>query len=1155
MASKHGTALGVARARFVDGLPRKAKELRGAIALLTASPGAERPREELRRRLHALYASAQVFRLEPLAAALKENIQRLDEVRDAGGTLTQGDLDQLAHLASTLPALGSDEEAGPRPSTGPIAPPPGDDAPRASAPGEPRPVRPRKVSSYLPPAPGADAPRKKATLPGLADEEGQGEQRPLRRKALARIKPVKRTLQGVPPSEAPPASGEAADIPADIPAIPGAPKTPSATGPEAAAPEPTAPAPEPTRARPERRSSRPPRRQKGSFTAARLDGGKPTTLPGEPLEMVVSVLVVDDVESQAHVREALPAERYEMLAASDPEEALRLARSSAPDVVLADQGVALEAGTDLIARLRSDPLTDFVPVVLLHAEDVEVPKDVREHGADAVMRKPATPQALQRTVDRLAGVGEEPWPAEDVVGEATIEEVADRLAREIHRGIVESVAAGRELKVDLGDGSDILAAAWATIARVRAELAQRSGGQVRFRDGAQRGGPAFMSLVDEALGGDALAEEVSLAGRRVIVADDDPAVVWFFAGLLREEGALVVEVEDGAEALARARRQRPDVVISDILMPRMDGLALCRELKRDPALAEVPVILLSWKEDFLQRMRELRAGASGYLRKEAQSGQILARVREVLRPRARLESQLRAGGDVRGRVEAVGLLALLRAVAELRGDARVTVRDAWNLFEVDLRGGELVDVTRTGTDGAFARGERVLPQLLGVTAGRYTVTQAEGALRASLSHGTEALEDAVQKLGAFVDAVSGKHLAKVERVRFDDGLLAAFERASPGETGALVDRIAKGESPREMLMSGEVAPQALELALVDMARRGAVTQVRGVGGADLVAEAYEERGQAREQDLDWLESEESTADIVAAASEAAAAGAAAAEAAAETAAAETAAGAAEASTEPEEPDPEPEPEPEELLHAPTNPPPAPPGLDEEPEKVAAAPETAGEKAAAKKPAKERADGKAASKEPAPKAPKPVEEKAAPKAEPAAPRPAAEAEPGGLGFAGWLVLLVVFGVVGYFGWRAFRTPAPPVEGPAPEAESAAPDAGAASAAAEAAEGAEEVEEAVPENALSFGEALPRIVDAGVAVGEAEGLLLVQESPTGVPTEVAVRAEDEEDERELGPAPVGAPLAEGQYELVFRQGDAERFRYVFVRAGETRVVQPR
>ncbi|MDQ3037111.1 MAG: hypothetical protein M3Y87_32255, partial [Myxococcota bacterium] len=114
--SSRPTPLGVARARFVDGLPRKAAELRGSIALLAATPSEERPREELRRRLHALYASAQVFQIAALAGALKHAITRLDGARDEKRALSSDDVDALATVAATLPVLGRTEPSAPPPS-------------------------------------------------------------------------------------------------------------------------------------------------------------------------------------------------------------------------------------------------------------------------------------------------------------------------------------------------------------------------------------------------------------------------------------------------------------------------------------------------------------------------------------------------------------------------------------------------------------------------------------------------------------------------------------------------------------------------------------------------------------------------------------------------------------------------------------------------------------------------------------------------------------------------------------------------------------------------------------------------------------------------------------------------------------------------------
>ena len=178
------------------------------------------------------------------------------------------------------------------------------------------------------------------------------------------------------------------------------------------------------------------------------------------------------------------------------------------------------------------------------------------------------------------------------------------------------------------------------------------------------------------------AAEVRLQGRRIVVADDDPAVVWFLADLLKTSGCIVHEAFNGTQALELAYRTSPDLVICDIMMPELDGFTLCRMLRRDVALHDVPVILLSWKEDLLQRVRELGAGAAGYVRKESDTRAIVARVREALRPRARIEMRLRDDGEVRGRIDGVSVRTLLEIVCATRPEARVSVRDASFNYEV-----------------------------------------------------------------------------------------------------------------------------------------------------------------------------------------------------------------------------------------------------------------------------------------------------------------------------------------------------------------------------------------------------------------------------------------------------------------------------------------
>lgn len=577
------------------------------------------------------------------------------------------------------------------------------------------------------------------------------------------------------------------------------------------------------------------------------DDGAPTPLrtvvptprvasaPATPQSGILSLLVVG--ESALRLSRGLPAERFEMIPVT-PGDASEAARVSVPDVVLVSQDVIVREGPSFIAALRADASTDLVPIVLVAPENTPLPS-ARAWGADDVVPADADASALAEKLARLSGALPSGRPPE--LGTMTLREVADRMAEEIRRGLVDAAERGADEELSLGDGTDLFAAVWASIARMRATVVERSSGRVRFHDSDRRGSRSWLTVGTAQTSAPAPVE-VALEGRRILVADDDAAVRWFFQGLLEDAGAEVLEAPDGRAALEIARRTSPDLVITDILMPRLDGLSLSRELSRDPLLADTPVIFLSWKEDFLQRMRELRAGASAYLRKEEGASVILDRVREALRPRARFEARLREPGEVRGRVEGLGVMSIVRSVGRLRRDATVSVRDVYNLFEVEVRGGRIAGVLRTATDGSFARGEAALGPLLGVTAGRFAVKPPASHDKPTLSPiASEQIERAAARLGALVDAVSGRRIATADAVVLDAEVVASLLRISPPPIVDVVERLRLDPSARRWLASGDIEPEVLESALVELARRGAVRAVRGERGEDRVEEALSAR--------------------------------------------------------------------------------------------------------------------------------------------------------------------------------------------------------------------------------------------------------------------------------------------------------------------------
>jgi DNA-binding NarL/FixJ family response regulator len=118
---------------------------------------------------------------------------------------------------------------------------------------------------------------------------------------------------------------------------------------------------------------------------------------------------------------------------------------------------------------------------------------------------------------------------------------------------------------------------------------------------------------------------------RVLVADDQALVRAGFVALLdAQDGiAVVAEADTGAAALAAARESRPDVVLMDIRMPEMDGLAATRAIAADPALAGVRVVVLTTFELDEYVFEAMRAGASGFLVKHTEPAELVRAVRVV----------------------------------------------------------------------------------------------------------------------------------------------------------------------------------------------------------------------------------------------------------------------------------------------------------------------------------------------------------------------------------------------------------------------------------------------------------------------------------------------------------------------------------------------
>ena len=122
---------------------------------------------------------------------------------------------------------------------------------------------------------------------------------------------------------------------------------------------------------------------------------------------------------------------------------------------------------------------------------------------------------------------------------------------------------------------------------------------------------------------------------RVLVVDDEPVLVDTIRYNLRREGYDVQVATDGNEALKLAQAASPDLVVLDLMLPGMDGLEVCRQLRRE---STVPILMLTAKDDEVDKIVGLEVGADDYMTKPFSMRELLARVRAMLR-RSRMQQQ------------------------------------------------------------------------------------------------------------------------------------------------------------------------------------------------------------------------------------------------------------------------------------------------------------------------------------------------------------------------------------------------------------------------------------------------------------------------------------------------------------------------------------
>ena len=119
-----------------------------------------------------------------------------------------------------------------------------------------------------------------------------------------------------------------------------------------------------------------------------------------------------------------------------------------------------------------------------------------------------------------------------------------------------------------------------------------------------------------------------MARGKILVVDDEPKIVRLVRAYLERDGFEVIEAADGRRAVDATRSQSPDLIVLDVMLPELDGLEVCRQIRH---FSDVPIIMLTARDEDADKLVGLELGADDYVTKPFSPGELAARVRAVLR--------------------------------------------------------------------------------------------------------------------------------------------------------------------------------------------------------------------------------------------------------------------------------------------------------------------------------------------------------------------------------------------------------------------------------------------------------------------------------------------------------------------------------------------
>ena len=117
---------------------------------------------------------------------------------------------------------------------------------------------------------------------------------------------------------------------------------------------------------------------------------------------------------------------------------------------------------------------------------------------------------------------------------------------------------------------------------------------------------------------------------KILVVDDSPTQLTNLVKIVQGEGHEVITATNGMEGIEKAREEKPDLILMDVVMPELNGFQATRKITRDPATEQIPVILVTTKDQETDKVWGQRQGAADYIIKPPKEAELIAKINEVL---------------------------------------------------------------------------------------------------------------------------------------------------------------------------------------------------------------------------------------------------------------------------------------------------------------------------------------------------------------------------------------------------------------------------------------------------------------------------------------------------------------------------------------------